>query len=186
MLDILGLLCIGLIAVAVIIVTPSLVFPIIYTYLGNYRQALIWMKRYFRHDMAFYSSFDLVYLYIINGQFDDAESVYRSYEQKGNRGSEYFVRMWLAAHRGDWRTAEAALREVEKYTITSDLDLKELAVALKRQDVAAIDNAYLIDMSGSTTITPSLFRVTWVGVLGVAAITAALFAVVWIVTQLTT
>lgn len=179
-----GLLSIGLLAVAAIIVIPSLALPVVYAYTGNYRRSLLWMRRYFRHDMAIYSPFDLVYLYILDDRLDEVEQVYRALEQKGNRGSEYFVRMWVAAHQGDWSMAEAALTEVEKYTITSDINLKEVSLALRRQDIAAIDNVYLIDMGGQAMIHPSLFRVTWVVVVSGVSIVSALAAVIWTVLQL--
>lgn len=169
----------SIIALSVVIITPSLVLPVVYAYARNYGSALVWMRRYFRHDMAFYSPFDLVYLYILNGQLDKVDAVYRKYEQKGNRGSEYFVRMWVAAHRGDWKAAETACLQMQKYTITSDVDPREMAAALHRRDVSAIDDAYLIDMNGRAVITPSLFRVTWVSLLGVAAIVGALLLVIW-------
>lgn len=183
MLYVLGLLSVGLLAIAAIVIIPSLALPVVYAYTGNYPRSLRWMKRYFRHDMAIYSTFDLVYLYILNDRLDEVEQVYRALEQKGNRGSEYFVRLWVAAHRGDWRVAEAALMEVGKYTITSDINLKEVSSALMRQDLAAIDNVYLIDMGGRTMIRPSLFRVTWVVLVSGISGVAALAAVVWVALQ---
>lgn len=183
MLYVLGVLGAAIAAIAAIIIIPSLVLPLIYAYVGNYRQSLIWMRRYFRHDMALYSPLDLVYLYMINGQLDEVEAVYRAYEQKGNRGSQYFVRLWVAARQGNWQAAEIAFAEVEKYTITSDIDLKGISSAIRDRNVTVIDDAYLIDMNGRTTITPSLFRVTWVAVLGAAGFAAAVGVIVWMLAE---
>lgn len=184
MIYVIGLISLVVLSIAAVIVLPALVLPVIFAYTRDYEKSLLWMKRYFRHDMALYSPLDLVYLCVINDRLDEAEHVYRTLEQKGNRGSEYFVRLWVASHRADWAAAELALEEVKKYTITSDVDFREVAQALRRRDARAIDEVYLIDMNGHRVIRPSLFRITWAVALAIISALLAIWLAVWSILEI--
>lgn len=173
-----------LFAIGVIVLLPSLIMPVLFCYGRDYGSALFWLKRYFKNDMAIYTPFDLVYLYILNDRADEISGVYRAYEQKGNIGSEYFVHAWVAAHAGEWHVAEVALGELRKYTIMNDVDLDKLAAAITRRSSKEIDMLYLVDMNGKAFITPSLFRVTLVSLAGALALAGVTAVVVYLVLRI--
>lgn len=161
MIDIILFALVLLIAFGLLYVILNTVMPTVCLFAGNYAGALGWLWRYFRHDMALYSPFDLVYLYIETGQTDQVAEVYRKYQNKGNIGSEYFVEAWVAAHQDDWQEAEKALEELRKYTIMNDVNLEKFAEAIAHKDAEAVDAIYLIDMNGRATVQPTLFRLIW-------------------------
>lgn len=174
-----------LLAIGVIALVPSLVLPVVCCYSKNYTLALFWLKRYFRHDMALYTPFDLVYLHILNGRVEQIATVYRAYLQKGNIGSEFFVQAWVAGHTGEWQVAETALMELRKYTIMNDVDLDKLAGAIARRNPKEIDTLYLVDMNGKAFISPSLFRVMLVSMTGALVLAGAGVAVAYLVMRMT-
>lgn len=164
-------LCFAALIVALAIL-PSLVLPVICCYSKNYQKALRWLRRYFKNDMAFYSPFDLVYLYILTEQLNAIPAAYRDVMRKGSMGSEYFVDAWVSAHQNNWPEAEKALTELRKYTILNDVNPDKLAAAIAHKNAAEIDAIYLIDMNGKAFITPSMFRTIWVVLAGVATFAA--------------
>ena len=160
-------LCFAALVIALVIL-PSLVLPLVFCYSKNYKKALFWLRRYFKNDMAFYSPFDLVYLYILTKQLDAIPAAYRNVMKKGNMGSEYFVDAWVCAHQGKWKEAQAALTELRKYTILNDVNADKFAAAISNKNATEIDNIYLVDMNGKAFINPSILRTVWVTLAGVA------------------
>lgn len=164
MVDIFSLVIAVLLAVGVVYLALAAMLPTIYSYARNYAAASRWLRRYFRHDMALYSPFDLVYLYLMTGRAGEVREMYRKYSRKGNIGSEYFVDAWVAAHQNEWHAAKEALGELRKYTIMNDVNLDKLATAIDHKSAKEVDEIYLIDMNGRLMVQPSFFRVAWVSI----------------------
>ncbi len=151
-----------LVAIGILYVIIVVMMPTVCLYAGNKAAAATWLRRYFRHDMALYDPFDLVYLYIATGRADEVQAMYRKYSRKGNIGSEYFVDVWVAVHQGEWQAASRALEELRKYTIMNDVDIDKLAAAVAHKSAKEVDDIYLIDMNGRAAVQPSFFRLAWV------------------------
>lgn len=166
MVDVFSLAIAVLLVAGVVYLALAVMMPTIYLYTRSYKAAANWLRRYFRHDIALYSPFDLVYLYLTLGRSSEVPAMYRKLQRKGNIGSEYFVDAWVAAHEGDWRAAEAALDKLKKYSITNDVNADKLTEAVAHKSATEVDEIYLIDMNGRAVVEPSFFRVAWVVLAG--------------------
>ncbi len=181
MIELLSLASALLVAAGILYVVVVVMMPTVCLYAGNREAAASWLRRYFRHDMALYNPFDVVYLYLATGRASEVPEMYRKLQRKGNIGSEYFVDAWVAAHQDEWQAAKKALDELKKYSIANDVDVDKLAEAVEHKSAQEVDEIYLVDMSGRAVVQPSFFRLAWVVIASIAVVAATWAALVYFV-----